>query len=116
MKRPTPNDQTHLKIPISAETRQRVLWAIISSELQTAGYSVHLLLPPEQRVRTLQELVQQRGDAFILLASVKRPSSELTDYLLKSDRPSKLRHPRPNSIMLPTVMPVKHTCTRGTPA
>jgi LacI family transcriptional regulator len=122
------NDQTHLKIPISAETRQRVLRAIaelgyepdaraqslrrghtkfvgviipviqnpffwqilsgISSELKPAGYSVYLSLHPDQKVRALQELVQQRVDGFILLASVKRLSSELTDYLRQSGRPA----------------------------
>jgi len=122
------NDQTGLQIPISAETRQRVLEAIaelgyepdaraqslrrghtktvgviipviqnpffwqilsgISSELTPAGYNVYLSIHPEERARALQELVQQRVDGFILLASVKRLSSELTDYLRQSDRPT----------------------------
>jgi LacI family transcriptional regulator len=122
------NDQTHLKIPISAETRQRVLNAIaelgyepdaraqslrrgntktvgvifptiqnpffwqilsgISSELQPAGYSVYLSLHPEQKIRAFQELVQQRVDGFILLASVKRLSPVFTEYLRKSGRPA----------------------------
>jgi len=122
------NDQTALKVPISAETRERVLRAIvelgyepdaraqslrrghtktvgvilptiwnpffwqilsgISSELQAAGYSVYLSLHPEQKVRALQELVQQRVDGFILLASVKRLSSDVTEYVRKSGRPA----------------------------
>jgi len=122
------NDQTDLKVPISAETRQRVLQAIaelgyepdaraqslrrgntktvgviipviqnpffwqilsgISSELKPAGYSVYLSLHPDEKVRALQELVQQRVDGFILLASVKRLSSELTEYVRRSGRPA----------------------------
>lgn len=122
------NDQTDLKVPISAETRQRVLnviaelgyepdaraqslrrghtktvgvilptiqnpffWQIlsgISNELQSAGYSVYLSLHPEQKVRALQELVQQRVDGFILLASVKRLSPEITNYLRTAERPA----------------------------
>lgn len=122
------NDQADLKVPISAETRERVLQAIaelgyepdaraqslrrghtktvgvifptiwnpffwqtlsgISSELQAAGYSVYLSLHLEQKVRALQELVQQRVDGFILLASVKRLSSDVTDYVRKSGRPA----------------------------
>ncbi len=122
------NDQTDLKVPISAETRERVLramaelgyepdaraqslrrghtktvgvifpsirnpffWQIISGisgELQAAGYSVYLSLHPEQNIRALQELVQQRVDGFILLASVKRLSAEVTEYVRKSGRPA----------------------------
>jgi LacI family transcriptional regulator len=122
------NDQTDLKVPISAETRERVLRAIaelgyepdaraqslrrghtktvgvifptiqnpffwqilsgISSELQPAGYSVYLSLHTEPKARALQELVQQRVDGYILLASLKRLSSELTDYLRKSGLPA----------------------------
>ena len=60
----------------------------ISSELTPAGYNVYLSIHPEERARALQELVQQRVDGFILLASVKRLSAELTDYLRQSGRPT----------------------------
>src|SRR5512146_2239563 len=99
------NDQTDLKVPISAETRQRVLSAIaelgyepdaraqslrrghtkiigvifpiienpsfwqmltgIASEIQAAGYSLHLSqhpMHPDQESSTLRELMQQRVD------------------------------------------------------
>jgi LacI family transcriptional regulator len=122
------NDQTDLKVPISAETRERVLQAMadlgyepdaraqslrrghtkivgviiptienpffwhilsgISSELQAAGYTVFLSLHADHSARALQELVQQRVDGFILLASVKRLSSDLIDYLRRSGRPA----------------------------
>jgi LacI family transcriptional regulator len=125
------NDQTDLKVPISAETRQRVLsamaelgyepdaraqslrrghskivgviiptilnpffWQIlfgISSELQSAGYSLYVSLDslhPEQEDTALRKLVQQSVDGYILLASVKRLSSKLTDYLRKAGQPA----------------------------
>jgi LacI family transcriptional regulator len=124
------NDQTDLKVPISAETRQRVLHAIaelgyepdaraqslrrghtkivgmifpviqnpffwqivsgISSELQSAGYSLHLSqhpLHPEEEVNILRELMQQHVDGFILLGSVSLLPARIADYLRKAGRP-----------------------------
>lgn len=125
------NDQIDLRVPISAETRQRVLDAIaelgyepdaraqslrrghskivgviiptvlnpffwqilfgISSELQSAGYSLYVSLDsmhPEQEDAALRKLVQQSVDGYILLASVKRLSSKLPEYFRKSGQPA----------------------------
>jgi LacI family transcriptional regulator len=125
------NDQKELKVPISEETRQRVLdamaelgyepdaraqslrrghskivgviiptvlnpffWQIlfgISSELQSAGYSLYVSLDamhPDQEDNALRKLVQQSVDGYILLASLKRLSSKLTEYMRKSGLPT----------------------------
>src|SRR5215510_14405296 len=107
------NGQTNPKIPISPETRQRVLHAIaelgyepdasaqslrrgntktvgvlfpilqnpffwqllygIASELQAAGYSLHLSQSPtdsDKESHSIRELAQYRFDGFILLSPI----------------------------------------------
>lgn len=62
----------------------------ISSALQEAGYSLHLSHPPRdsrQEANTIRELIRQRVDGLILLASVKYLLPGLTDYLRTTGRP-----------------------------
>ena len=122
------NNQNGQKIPISSETRQRVLGVIaelgyepdaraqslrggstktigvlfpilqnpffwqllygISSELETAGYSLHLSqspVDPDQEIHSKRALAQYRVDGFILLGDLL--STELSRQLNKFGRP-----------------------------
>lgn len=124
------NDQDGGRIPISAETRQRVLDAIselgyepdsraqslrsgntktigvlvhiyenpfywqvllgISAEAEAAGYSLllsHSTLTPEQEMKSIRELSEQRVDGLILLIGFKEFSEHVMDQIRKSNRP-----------------------------
>jgi LacI family transcriptional regulator len=63
----------------------------ISSELQFAGYSLYVSLDsmhPEQEDSAVRKLIQQSVDGYILLVSVQRLSSKLTNYLRQSRQPA----------------------------
>lgn len=124
------NDQAELKIPISDDTRQRVMDAVaelgyepdaraqslrrgttkivgvimpviqnpffwqtlsgISEALREAGYSLHLShlpLDSQQETDAIRELIRQRVDGLILLASVRYLLPGMTDYLRQTGRP-----------------------------
>lgn len=124
------NDQDGGRVPISAETRQRVLGAIselgyepdsraqslrsgntktigvlvpiyenpffwqillgISAEAEAAGYSVllsHSSLTPEQEMKSIRELAEQRVDGLILLIGFKEFSEHVMNQIRKSNRP-----------------------------
>jgi LacI family transcriptional regulator len=124
------NDQKELKIPISDETRQRVMDAVaelgyepdaraqslrrgssktvgvilpviqnpffwqtlsgVSNALQDAGYGLYLSHPPQhpqEETNTINNLIRQRVDGLILLASVKYLLPGMTDYLREMGRP-----------------------------
>lgn len=124
------SDQADLKIPISDETRQRVMHAVaelgyepdaraqslrsgtsniigviipviqnpffwqtlsgISTALQKAGYGMYLSHPPlesHQEDDAIRNLIRQRVDGLILLASVKYLLPGMIDYLREVGRP-----------------------------
>ncbi|MCL4247972.1 MAG: LacI family transcriptional regulator [Anaerolineae bacterium] len=124
------NDPTDQRIPISAETRQRVLNAIaelgyeidaraqalrsgetktigvliplyenpffwqilrgISAEAEKSGYSVllaHSSLTPEQEIRSIRELPEQRLDGLVLLMEFKLLPDQVLDQLRNSSHP-----------------------------
>jgi LacI family transcriptional regulator len=125
------NDQGDSRVPISEETRQRVLNAIeelnyqvdaraqslrsgdtktigvllpiyenpffwqmlrgISSEADVAGYSLllaHSSLTPEQEVRSVKELAEQRVDGMVMLMGFKQLPESVMDQLRNSDCPT----------------------------
>ncbi len=124
------NDQTDQRIPISPETRQRVLDAIaelgyevdaraqalrsgetrtigvlvpmyenpffwqillgIAAEAEAHGYNVllaHSALTPEQQMRSIRELAEQRVDGLILLKSFHSTAQPIMNQLRLSSRP-----------------------------
>jgi LacI family transcriptional regulator len=62
----------------------------VSNALHQAGYGLYLSHPPletEQESNTVHQLIRQRVDGLILLASANYLLPDMTDYLKELDRP-----------------------------